>query len=182
MLVVLVVLVVLAAAGIAFISYWDVLVPQPHQLASPRGSPTRLLDKRVPGFTLPGLVGPGFAARELLTANKLMVVKFWAPWSPNCIQEYPILMDLQATGVEMWAIAFRDSRTNALDYLERNGNPYTRVAYDAAGRVASDWGVTSAPSTFLVDGEGFVRWHRAGPLTEQIVSRELRPMMERLSP
>ena len=30
---------------------------------------------------------------------------------------------LREARVEMWAIAFRDSRTNALDYLERNGNP-----------------------------------------------------------
>ena len=50
------------------------------------------------------------------------------------------------------------------------------------GRVASDWGVTSAPSTFLVDGEGFVRWHRAGPLTQQIISRELMPLLQRYSP
>ncbi len=176
------VLAVLLAAGSALYAYWDSLVPQPHQPAALRGSPTRLLDKRVPGFLLPGLVGRGFEARDLLAAKKPMVVKFWGSWSPTGILEYPLLMELQAARVEMWAIAFRDSRTNALDYLERNGNPYARVAYDAAGRVASDWGVTSAPSTFLLDGEGIVRWHRAGPLTEQIVSRELRPMLERLRP
>jgi len=176
------VLAVLLAAGAAVYAYWDILVPPTGRPAVPRGSPTWLLDKRVPGFSLPGLVGPGFAARDLLAAKRPMLVKFWGSWSPSCIQEYPLLMELQAARIEMWAIAFRDSRTNALDYLERNGNPYARVAYDAAGRVASDWEVTSTPSTFLVDGDGFVRWHHAGPLTGQIVSRELRPMLERLTP
>jgi len=108
-----------------------------------------------------------------------VLVKFWGSWSPTCIQEYPLLFELRNGRVEMWAIAFRDNRTNALDYLERNGNPYRRVAYDAAGRVASDWGVRSAPSSFLVDGDGIVRWHRAGPLTAEIVARELWPLMQR---
>ena len=51
-----------------------------------------------------------------------------------------------------------------------------------AGRVASDWGVTATPSTFLVDGEGIVRWHRAGPLTQQIIARELLPLLQRYAP
>ena len=181
MFVVLVVLAVVGAVGIAAYAYRDLLLPQSQLPAAAQGSPTRLQDRRVPGFALPGLVGPGFEARELLVSKKPILVKFWGPWSPACILEYPLLMELQSARVEMWAITFRDSRTNALDYLERNGNPYTKVAYDAAGRVASDWGVTIAPSTFLVDGEGIVRWLRAGPLTQQIINRELRPMMERYS-
>ncbi len=181
MFIVLGVLAVLLAAGIAVYVFWDEFVPRPATPAALRGSPTRLQDQRVPGFTLPGLVGQGFETRDLLTRRKPIVVKFWGTWSPACILEYPVLMDLQASRVEMWGVAFRDSRTNALDYLERNGNPYARVAHDVAGRVASDWGVTSAPSAFLVDGEGIVRWAHKGPLTPQIVARELLPMMERYS-
>jgi len=181
MFIVLGVLAVLLAAGIAVYAFWNDLVPRPNTPPALRGSPTPLQDKRVPGFSLPGVVGPGIQARDLLTRRRPLVVKFWGPWSPACIQEYPVLMELQAAKVEMWGIAFRDSRTNALDYLERNGNPYARLALDAAGRVASDWGVRSAPSTLLVDGEGIVRWARAGPLTQQIVARELMPMLERYS-
>ncbi len=175
-------LVVLLAGGIGVYAYWDVLIGQPQRPMRFSGSPTRLQDKRVPGFRPPGLMGAELETRDLLRAGKPIVVKFWGPWSPACILEYPLLHELREARVEMWAIAFRDSRTNVLDYLERNGNPYARVAYDAAGRVASDWGVTAAPSTFLVDGEGFVRWHRAGPLTEQIISRELMPLLQRYSP
>ena len=175
------VLAVLLAAGLAIYAFWDDLVPRPSAPPQLRGSPTPLQGRRVPGFSLPGLVGQGIQARDLLTRRRPVVVKFWGSWSPACIQEYPVLMELQAARVEMWAIAFRDTRTNALDYLERNGNPYARVALDAAGRVASDWGVRSAPSTFVVDGEGIVRWARSGPLTQQIVARELMPALERYS-
>jgi cytochrome c biogenesis protein CcmG/thiol:disulfide interchange protein DsbE len=178
---VLAVLAVLLAVGGALYAYRGILIPPSMQPTPQRGSPTPLLNKRVPGFTLPGLVGSGFETRDLLGARKPILIKFWGPWSSACILEYPLLNELRAARVEIWGIAFRDSRTNALDYLERNGNPYARVAYDAAGRVASDWRVTSAPSTFLVDGDGIVRWYRAGPLTSQIVTKELWPLLESLA-
>lgn len=180
MFIVLGVLALLGTAGVLLFAFWDDLVPPSNRPAALRGSPTRLQDQRVPGFTLPGLVGPGFDARDLLLSKRPLLIKFWGSWSPACILEHPQLMELQSARVEMWGNAFRDSRTNALDYLERNGNPYARVALDAGGRIASVWGVTSAPSTFLVDGDGIVRWHRAGPLTELIVARELWPMLDRL--
>ena len=172
----------LSAAGFGVYAYWDVLMGQPRQQGASRGDPSPLMDKRVPGFSLPGLVGQGLETRDLLVAGKPIVVKFWGSWSPAGILEYPLINELKEARVEIWSIAFRDSRTKALDYLERNGNPYDRVAFDVAGRVASDWGVTAAPSTFLIDGEGFVRWHRAGPLTQQIITRELMPMFRRYSP
>lgn len=182
MLKLLFMLLIVAGAGGALYYYRAALLWEVNQIAPLQGSPTRLHDRRVPGFTLPGLVGPGFEARNLLGARKPMVIKFWGSWSPAVIQEYPLLLELQASRVEMWAIAFRDSRTKALDYLERNGNPYARVAFDAAGRVASDWGVDGVPSTFVVDGDGIVRWYFAGPLTPQVVEKQLRPMLERYTP
>ncbi len=179
---VLAVLVLLGAAALGAYMYRDVLLPPGGGEVAPGGTKTRLQDQRVPGFSLPGLVGPGFEARDLLTRRKPVLIKFWGSWSPAVIQEYPVLMAMQASRIEMWAINFRDTRTKALEFLERNGNPFARVAFDAAGRVASDWGVGEVPATFLVDGEGIVRWAHAGPLTEAIVENEVRPLLERWQP
>lgn len=182
MLKVLVVLVLLGAASLGLYQYRDALMPPSLLHESTRGSSTRLQDKRVPGFSLPGLAGPGFEARDLLNSRKPLLVVFWGSWSPNVILAYPVLMEMQASRIEMWSIVFRDTRTNALDFLERNGNPFARVALDRAGRVASDWGVTQVPAVFLVDGEGIVRWYYAGPLTPQVVQRQIRPLLERYAP
>lgn len=182
MLKLLVVLALLGVAGFGLYSYREALIPPSMLQESARGGNTRLQDKRVPGFSLPGLVGPGFEARDLLTSKKPMLVIFWGSWSPNVILEYPVLMEMQASRIEMWAIVFRDTRTNALDFLERNGNPFARVAFDGAGRVASDWGVGEVPAAFLVDGEGIVRWYFAGPMTPQVVQRQVRPLLERWAP
>lgn len=167
-----------AAGGVGY-AYWDVIVPGPRRAPIPVGTPTKLDGKRVPGFALPGLVGEGFAARDLITAKRPILVKFWGSWGPSCILEHPVLMELQASNIPLWSIVFRDTRANALDYLERNGNPYARVALDAAGRAALDWGVTEVPATFLVDGDGIVRWHFAGPLTQAMVARVVKPLIER---
>jgi len=178
----LLLLLVLGGAGAGLYFYRGELVRAVAPQAPLAGSPTRLKDRRVPGFSLPGLVGQGFEARDLLAAKKPMVIKFWGSWSPAVILEYPILLELQASRVEMWSIVFRDTRTRALNYLERNGNPYARTAFDTAGRVASDWGVRDVPVTFVLDGDGVVRWHFTGPLTQEVVDRQLRPVLERYAP
>lgn len=178
----LLVMALLGAAGFGTYFYWDGLVPPAGEEPGLRGTPTRLLDGRVPGFALPGLLGPGIAARDLINGRRTVLVTFWGAWSQACIQELPILLELQASGVQLWGIAFRDTRYDVLEYLERNGNPYARLALDEAGRAAADWGVRDVPSTFLVDGDGIVRWHHAGPLTSRVVANQLRPLLEAMGP
>ena len=48
------------------------------------------------------------------------------------------------------------------------------------GRAAIDWGIYGAPETFLVDAAGIVRWKHVGPLTDDIIERELSPLVASL--
>lgn len=145
----------------------------------PHGVPTMLLNRRVPGFRLPGLVDSGFASTDLYSSGRPILINFWATWCPPCIEEHPVLMAMQARRIPIWGIAYKDKKEAALDYLERNGNPYARNAIDAPGRVAIDWGLTGVPETFLVDGDGFVRWHMSGPITNQMVGQQIEPLMKK---
>ncbi|MDQ3511027.1 MAG: DsbE family thiol:disulfide interchange protein, partial [Pseudomonadota bacterium] len=51
------------------------------------------------------------------------------------------------------------------------------VLTDYEGKVAIDWGIYGAPETFLVDAAGIVRWKHVGPITDEILSRQLLPML-----
>jgi cytochrome c biogenesis protein CcmG/thiol:disulfide interchange protein DsbE len=53
------------------------------------------------------------------------------------------------------------------------------VVAEAAGMAALDWGVYGAPETFLVDGNGIVRWKHVGPLSDGIIAKELMPALQR---
>ena len=48
---------------------------------------------------------------------------------------------------------------------------------DADGRVAIDYGVYGAPETFLIDGKGVIRFKQVGPLTPDIIAREITPRL-----
>ncbi len=167
----------LALAGLAGIGFWAMLERMQQGSFDPRGVPTMLMGKRVPGFNLPGISGDGFGSLDLGAGAGSVMVNFWASWCPPCVEEHPVLMDLQKQGVPVWGIAYKDSADKSLAFLKRHGNPFARTARDDPGRVAIDWGVTGVPESFIVDGQGVVRWHMAGPLTEKMVAEQVLPAL-----
>lgn len=172
----------LAAAALAGVGFWAMLDRMQEGSFNPRGVPTMLMDKRVPGFTLPGLGGDGFGSLDLSAGGPPVVVNFWASWCPPCVEEHPVLMDLKQQGVRVWGIAYKDSADKSKKFLDRHGNPFARIARDDPGRVAIDWGVTGVPESFIVDGNGVVRWHMAGPLTAKMVQEQLLPALRAIAP
>jgi cytochrome c biogenesis protein CcmG/thiol:disulfide interchange protein DsbE len=59
------------------------------------------------------------------------------------------------------------------------GQPFSAVGADTTGRVSLDWGVYGVPETFIVDGDGFIRFKWIGPLSEASVSKVLAPEIEK---
>jgi cytochrome c biogenesis protein CcmG/thiol:disulfide interchange protein DsbE len=149
----------------------------PHALPSP------LIGKRPPAFSLPGAGGgQGFSNTDILAPAKPMLVNWFASWCVPCQEEAQIVSQLAGTGLQIWGIDFEDSAAGALaGYLAQNGNPYTRLAADASGLTAINWGVYGVPETYLIDTSGIVRWRYAGALTQQVVADELYPLIKQYS-
>jgi cytochrome c biogenesis protein CcmG/thiol:disulfide interchange protein DsbE len=167
----------LGAAVVGGIGVWAALERMQDTGYDPRAAPTALSGKKIPAFHLPGIKGPGFSSLDLATTGFPVLVNFFASWCPPCAEESPLLLKLQKQGVAIWGIAYKDIETKTTDFLDRHGNPYRRIGSDEPGRTAIDWGMTSVPESFLVDGEGYIRWHLAGPLSDTIIARELMPAL-----
>ncbi len=174
-------LVPLGLAGVVGVAFWKMLDRMsvgkfdPHDIGNP------LLGKKIPDFSLPGLGGgQGFDAASLraAAAQRPVLVNFYASWCVPCAQEADVLGSLSAEGIPLWGIVYEDKEAATRKYLDQYGNPYQRLADDAKGSVAIDWGVYGVPETFVVDRSGVVRWHKAGPLTEDSVRDELRPALK----
>ena len=60
-----------------------------------------------------------------------------------------------------------------------DGNPFWLVLADVEGRSAIDWGIYGAPETFLVDRNGVIQWKHIGPLTDEIIAKELMPALQK---
>ena len=94
------------------------------------------------------------------------------PVSPNGIDEvetYPINLSKQKqTGLQA-NVEYKWS-TDTL------GNPYALSLYDGDGMLGLDLGVYGAPETFLIDGNGIIRYRHAGDLNARVWQQDVLPL------
>jgi cytochrome c biogenesis protein CcmG/thiol:disulfide interchange protein DsbE len=169
-------LVVLAAAG----GGWAMMLARMQQGEfDPHSLPSQLIGKKVPDFDLPGLDGAGFTGADLQNPRQPMLVNFFASWCVPCMEEAGVLKEIARQGLPVWGITYKDAPDATQAFLAKNGNPYARIAMDRPGRVAINWGVYGVPETYFIDGGGIVRWRYAGALTDDVVQRDLVPLLAR---
>ena len=171
---------VAAAGGVGF---WAMLRGLQDGSFNPRGVPSALLGKAPPEFALPGLDSsglPALASSDFRALPGPIVVNFWASWCAPCIIEHPQLMALQRQGIAVWGVNHKDRAREAQAFLTRHGNPFARLGVDEPGRVSIDWGVYGVPETYILDRGGLIRWRWAGPITPEIMTNDIQPLLARL--
>ena len=143
--------------------------------------PTVLIDKPVPTFELPPIEGyeHGFSTEDL--KGEVTLVNIFGSWCIACHVEHPLLMELSAEGdIPIMGIDWKDPPGAGAAWLKKYGDPYTRVGDDRDGRVAIDFGVTGAPETFVVDGNGRIRYKQVGPITPLIWREDIEPIIREI--
>jgi cytochrome c biogenesis protein CcmG, thiol:disulfide interchange protein DsbE len=148
---------------------------------NPREVPSPLIGKPAPGFELPLLHAPGktFTQKDML--GRVWILNVWASWCPPCLVEHPVVTELARSGVApVVGLNYKDAREDALPWLKRNGDPYQLSVYDAAGRIALDYGVYGVPETYVIDRRGVIRYKHIGPLTPQVAQKKILPLIQEL--
>jgi cytochrome c biogenesis protein CcmG/thiol:disulfide interchange protein DsbE len=172
-------LAVVVAGGTGF---YTILRRMQQDEYDPHALPSPLIGHPPPAFNLPGLNNqPGFSSADLAAPARPLLVNWFASWCAPCQQEAPMLGELAKLGLPIWGIAYQDKPADTATYLANNGNPYARLADDASGLTAINWGVYGVPETYLIDKTGIVRWRWAGALTDDVVSQGLNPLLQRYS-
>lgn len=144
--------------------------------------PSALIDKPVPDFDTGPLLAdkPGLATEDFRTGD-VVLVNIWASWCIPCRAEHPLITRLaEDEGMTIYAINYKDKREDAIGWLQELGDPYSRIGFDESGRAGIEWGVYGVPETYVIDGEGRIRWKRVGPMTPQLVEDELKPLLAKL--
>lgn len=149
----------------------------------PNEIPSALLDEPAPAFDLPPLEGagvPGLATADL-KGQGVTLVNVWASWCLPCKAEHPLLVQLaEREGVRLVGIDYKDKPADALAFLTQLGNPFAAIGADADGRAGIEWGISGVPETFVVDGEGVVRYRHVGALDPVTLEETLLPLIESL--
>ncbi|WP_029935254.1 DsbE family thiol:disulfide interchange protein [Sphingomonas sp. UNC305MFCol5.2] len=132
-----------------------------------------MVGKPLPVLTLPALLPgkPGVTSTELKGKPRLLNV--FASWCIPCIAEAPQLMKLKQAGVEIDAIAIRDTREAVQAFLARNGDPYARIGDDQASRAQLALGSSGVPETFVIDAQGRIAYQHIGDIREEHVAELL---------
>jgi len=132
------------------------------------------------GSVMIGRPAPPLAlAGPLLKSGKPVLVNFFASWCTPCLAEHPLFTRLkEREGATIVGIAWKDKPEATRAWLQRLGDPFKVVGYDTDGKLALDWGLSGVPETYLIDGQGIVRRHFRGPITERDVRDTILPFLE----
>ncbi len=148
---------------------------------NPREVPSPFIGKPAPAFSLPQLHQPARSLSPADLVGQVWVLNVWASWCVACRVEHPLLVELsRQKQVPIYGLNYKDDPRNALEWLQKFGDPYTASALDANGRVGIDYGVYGVPETFVIDKAGVVRFKHIGPVTNEVWLRDLQPLIRQL--
>jgi cytochrome c biogenesis protein CcmG/thiol:disulfide interchange protein DsbE len=143
----------------------------------PREVPSPLIGKPAPSFDLPILEQPDKRFVPADMRGKVWLLNVWASWCVSCREEHPVLVDLAKKNVlPILGLNYKDKSEDAQRWLKQFGNPYQFSAVDADGRIGIDYGVYGVPETYLIDGEGVIRYKQIGPLTPAVLQEKVLPL------
>lgn len=138
-------------------------------------------------FTLVDQYGNSHTLSEY--KGKTVFLNFWATWCPPCRAEMPdiqkIYEEYSSEGKDalvVLGIAAPDygrevSEEGIKEFLDENGYTYP-VLMDPGGKIFTEYGVYSYPTTFMINKEGKVFGYASGQLNEDTMRSIIKQTME----
>ena len=103
--------------------------------------------------------------------DDLYIVNFFASWCKPCLEEHPLLMELQSKGIKIIGINFRDDEENFVKWINEHGNPFFHIIRDD-GSIAYEMGLIGVPETFFIENSE-IQKKVQGPLFYEDIQKYL---------
>lgn len=111
-------------------------------------------------ITLPNAEGEDVSLNEVVEANKVVLLDFWASWCRPCMGEMPYLLEAYATyhdkGFEIYGVSLDDNAEAWKTTIEKQGMQWVNVSELKGWQTAAakEYSVNSIPANFLINAEG----------------------------
>jgi cytochrome c biogenesis protein CcmG/thiol:disulfide interchange protein DsbE len=149
---------------------------------NPREIPSPYIGKAAPQFKVSQLLAENLTISPQDMRGKVWLLNVWASWCVSCREEHPVLLDFARQGVvPIIGLNYKDARRDATNWLKQFGDPYQLSAFDGDGRIGIDYGVYGVPETFVIDKEGVIRLKHVGPVTIDVITQKLLPLIKELN-
>tara|TARA_B100000579_G_C22456647_1_gene676921 strand:- start:131 stop:655 length:525 start_codon:yes stop_codon:yes gene_type:complete len=107
-----------------------------------------------------------FDSNDIIKVNKFTIINIWSSWCIPCKQEHSVLMDLkEKTNINIIGLNYKDKKNNAINFINKLGNPFSKILIDPDGVISISLGAYGVPETFLLNSESKVIRKYIGPLT-----------------
>jgi peroxiredoxin len=145
-------------------------------LVASAGAGVSAADVAAPNVEMRGAKG----ARVRLTdfRGKVVLVKLWASWCPDCQAAFPKLdalhREYRARGVEVIAVSLDERQKDAEAFLESRPHEL-RVMFDPKAKILAAFGASGVPTSYVIDRRGVIRFSHEGydETTEASYRREI---------
>ena len=152
-----------------------------YQLTQPRDDTVEsaMIGQQLPFFDLPAAAAdrPGVASADFADGTPRLL-NIWASWCLPCIAEAPQLEALREAGAPIVGIAIRDRPEDVAAFLAEHGNPYVAIGKDDLSEVQLGIGSSGVPETFVIDGQGVIRYQHIGDIRADDVPMLLEKLRE----
>ncbi len=129
-----------------------------------------MIGKPLPDFSLPAATDtlPG-VSRADFTDGTPRLLNIWASWCVPCVAEAPQLERLAGARRRNRRRGHPRRPEDVARFLERYGNPYTRIGADNLSALQVAIGSSGVPETFVIDGNGVITYQHIGDIRERDV-------------
>jgi len=147
----------------------------------PSKLPSALKNKPLPTLTLKEIFSDRPESIAQTIQGQVTIINIWSTWCPSCKTEYPLIKKLaKEPHINLTSIVYKDSRSRALTWLSKNGNPYQHVWLDEDGSAGIELGIYGTPELFIVDKQGIVRYRYAGAIRTTTIENNILPLVGQL--
>ena len=132
-------------------------------------TPNVNLNKNIPEFEAKIFKSNESFSSKDFALNEYYLINIWASWCAPCQIEHKYLMKLnKIKKLNLIGINYKDSKSNADNFLKNLGNPYDIILIDEDGKLSINWGAYGVPETFLIFNNKIKKKY-TGPLDETSV-------------